>query len=202
MDGLGIVGGLSILGTTGIVVPFSCAAWIHSIHRGIDVARASGLDHLAGATGSTSEKAVQQLHHLPEQALIDMGDFVGGMLKYLRRHPVPEGHRRRRLRQDDQARPGPARSSFAFGQRRSRLARRAAAGGRARRRSGRGESATANTRVVRPAGSEQARHPDRRPRRARRLEDRGRGARRHRHRARHGGVRSRRASRSALMPCP
>src|SRR6266481_174042 len=87
---LGIVGGLSILGTTGIVVPFSCAAWIHSIHRGVNVARASGLDHLAGATGSVSEKAVQQLHHLPEPALIDMGDFVGGMLKYLRRHPVPK----------------------------------------------------------------------------------------------------------------
>lgn len=85
---LGIVGGLSVLGTTGIVVPYSCAAWIHSIHRGIDVARATGIDHLAGATGSTSEKAVQQLHRLPEPALIDMGDFVGGMLKYLRRHPV------------------------------------------------------------------------------------------------------------------
>ncbi len=86
---LGILGGLSILGTTGIVVPFSCAAWIHSIYRGIDVARAAGLTHVAGATGSTSEKAVQQLHGLPETALIDMGDFVGGMLKYLRRHPVP-----------------------------------------------------------------------------------------------------------------
>jgi cobalt-precorrin-5B (C1)-methyltransferase len=85
---LGIVGGLSILGTTGIVVPYSCAAWIHSIHRGIDVARAGGIDHVAGTTGSTSEKAVQQLHHLPDGALIDMGDFVGGMLKYLRRHPV------------------------------------------------------------------------------------------------------------------
>jgi cobalt-precorrin-5B (C1)-methyltransferase len=86
---LGIVGGLSILGTTGIVVPYSCAAWIHSIHRGIDVARAAGLEHLAGATGRTSEQAVQRLHHLPEMALIDMGDFVGGMLKYLRIHPVP-----------------------------------------------------------------------------------------------------------------
>jgi cobalt-precorrin-5B (C1)-methyltransferase len=86
---LGILGGLSILGTTGIVVPYSCAAWIHSIHRGIDVARAAGLDHVAGATGSTSEAAVARLYGLPDTALIDMGDFVGGMLKYIRRHPVP-----------------------------------------------------------------------------------------------------------------
>jgi cobalt-precorrin-5B (C1)-methyltransferase len=86
---LGIIGGLSILGTTGIVVPYSCAAWIHSIQRGIDVARAAGLGHIAGATGSTSETAVQKFHRLPDVALIDMGDFVGGMLKYLRRHPVP-----------------------------------------------------------------------------------------------------------------
>lgn len=85
---LGIVGGLSILGTTGIVVPYSCAAWIHSIQRGIDVARAAGLAHIAGATGAVSEAAVRRLHRLPEVALIDMGDFVGGMLKYLRRHPV------------------------------------------------------------------------------------------------------------------
>ncbi len=85
---LGIVGGLSILGTTGIVVPYSCAAWIHSIYRGIDVARAMGLDHVAGSTGATSEVAVQKLHALHEVALIDMGDFVGGMLKYLRRNPV------------------------------------------------------------------------------------------------------------------
>jgi cobalt-precorrin-5B (C1)-methyltransferase len=86
---LGIVGGLSILGTTGIVVPYSCAAWIHSIHRGIDVARATGLAHIAASTGSTSEAAAQKLYDLPESALIDMGDFVGGMLKYLRTHPVP-----------------------------------------------------------------------------------------------------------------
>jgi cobalt-precorrin-5B (C1)-methyltransferase len=87
---LGIVGGISILGTTGIVIPFSCSAWIHSIWRGIDVARAAGLDHVAGATGNTSEKAVQAHHGLHEIALIDMGDFVGGMLKYLRDHPVPK----------------------------------------------------------------------------------------------------------------
>ena len=85
---LGIVGGLSILGTTGLVIPFSCAAWIDSIHRGIDVARAMGVPHIAGSTGRTSELAVQGLHELPEVALIEMGDFVGGMLKYLRAHPV------------------------------------------------------------------------------------------------------------------
>src|ERR1700687_2467243 len=83
---LGIVGGLSILGTTGIVVPYSCSAWIHSIQRGIDVARAAGFEHIAAATGTTSERAVQRLYDLPEAALIDMGDFAGGTLKYLRRH--------------------------------------------------------------------------------------------------------------------
>jgi cobalt-precorrin-5B (C1)-methyltransferase len=86
---LGIIGGLSILGTTGIVVPYSCSAWIHSIHRGIDVARAGGVTHVAGTTGNTSETAIRALHAMPDIALIDMGDFVGGMLKYLKSHPVP-----------------------------------------------------------------------------------------------------------------
>jgi cobalt-precorrin-5B (C1)-methyltransferase len=85
---LGIVGGLSILGTTGIVIPYSCSAWIASIHRGVDVARAMGLGHVIGATGSASEAAAQKLHGVSEVALIDMGDFVGGMLKYIRAHPV------------------------------------------------------------------------------------------------------------------
>jgi cobalt-precorrin-5B (C1)-methyltransferase len=85
---LGIVGGISILGTTGIVIPFSCSAWIHSIWRGIDVARAAGLSHVLGATGNASEKAGQAFHGLDDVALIDMGDFIGGMLKYLRSHPV------------------------------------------------------------------------------------------------------------------
>ena len=85
---LGIVGGISILGTTGIVIPYSCSSWIHSIHRGIDVARAAGHNHVAASTGSTSEKAVQAMYSLADEQLLDMGDFVGGTLKYLRTHPV------------------------------------------------------------------------------------------------------------------
>ena len=87
---LGILGGLSILGTTGIVVPYSCSAWIHSIHRGIDVARAMRQDHVAGCTGATSETTVRKLYGLPDTAMLDMGDFVGGLLKYLRKHPLPK----------------------------------------------------------------------------------------------------------------
>jgi len=85
---LGIEGGLSILGTTGIVRPFSCSAWIASIHRGIDVAQAGGLDHVVGSTGATSERTAQSLYDLPEVAYLDMGDFAGGVLKYLRKHPI------------------------------------------------------------------------------------------------------------------
>lgn len=85
---LGIIGGLSILGTTGIVKPYSCSAWIHSIHRGIDVARAENAQHIIAATGSTSEEAANKIYKLPDERLIDMGDFLGGTLKYLKKYPV------------------------------------------------------------------------------------------------------------------
>ena len=86
---LGIAGGISILGTTGIVRPFSCAAWIASIHRGIDVARANKVAHAIGSTGATSERVAQDLFKVPDHAMLDMGDFAGGLLKYLKVHPLP-----------------------------------------------------------------------------------------------------------------
>lgn len=85
---LGILGGLSILGTTGIVRPFSCSAYIASIHQSIDVAAANGIRHIAACTGNSSEKGVEALYQLPEMALIEMGDFVGAVVKYLKKRPI------------------------------------------------------------------------------------------------------------------
>lgn len=81
---LGILGGLSILGTTGIVRPFSCAAYIASIHQGIDVATTNGYRHIAASTGSSSETVIRDHYQLPEIALIEMGDFVGAVFKHLK----------------------------------------------------------------------------------------------------------------------
>ncbi|MBX8512021.1 cobalt-precorrin-5B (C(1))-methyltransferase [Pseudomonas cichorii] len=85
---LGILGGLSILGTSGIVRPFSCAAYIASIHQGIDVARTNGYLHIAACTGNASEDTMRRVYGIPDIALIEMGDFVGAVLKHLRKVPV------------------------------------------------------------------------------------------------------------------
>ncbi|MDF1613353.1 cobalt-precorrin-5B (C(1))-methyltransferase CbiD [Desulfurivibrio dismutans] len=73
---LGIIGGLSILGTTGIVRPVSAAAWTATIAASLDVARAAGLKEVVLATGRTSEKGVQRLLALPDEAHAMMGDYL------------------------------------------------------------------------------------------------------------------------------
>ncbi|MFZ5759147.1 MAG: cobalt-precorrin-5B (C(1))-methyltransferase CbiD [Thermodesulfobacteriota bacterium] len=73
---LGIVGGLSILGTTGIVRPVSAEAWTATIRASLDVARAAGLAEVVLATGRTSEKGAQELLGLPEEAHAMMGDYL------------------------------------------------------------------------------------------------------------------------------
>ncbi|MFZ4791257.1 MAG: cobalt-precorrin-5B (C(1))-methyltransferase [Candidatus Competibacteraceae bacterium] len=87
---LGIIGGLSILGTTGIVRPFSCSAYIASIQEAIDVARANECSHIAACTGAASENLMRTHYRLPDLALIEMGDFAGAVLKHLRRAPIPQ----------------------------------------------------------------------------------------------------------------
>lgn len=86
---LGIVGGISILGTRGTVVPFSSAAYMASIVQAISVASEAGCDHLVLTTGGRSEKyAFVQYPELPEEAFIEMGDFVGFTLKHCKKKGI------------------------------------------------------------------------------------------------------------------
>jgi len=81
-DRLGIVGGISILGTTGIVRPFSTASYRASVVQQVDVAAAQGERHLVLATGSRSDMAAQRL--LPSLAtvcFVEVGDFTGIALR-------------------------------------------------------------------------------------------------------------------------
>lgn len=86
---LGLLGGISILGTTGIVRPYSTAAFKASVIQAIDVARERGLNDLVLTTGGKSEAfAMKLLPHLPEDAFIQMGDFVGTALKHCARRNI------------------------------------------------------------------------------------------------------------------
>lgn len=86
---LGIIGGISILGTRGIVVPFSSSAYMASIVQAISVAKEAGCDHVVITTGGRSEKyAMKQYPHLPEEAFIEMGDFVGFTLKHIAKKKI------------------------------------------------------------------------------------------------------------------
>lgn len=75
---LGIVGGVSILGTSGIVRPFSHEAWQAAIAEALDVARAAGCSQVVLSTGRRSEKAARRLSPgLPELAFVQMADYFG-----------------------------------------------------------------------------------------------------------------------------
>jgi cobalt-precorrin-5B (C1)-methyltransferase len=87
---LGIVGGISILGTTGIVVPYSTAAWEASVVQNIDVAVAQQCEHLVFIVGGRGERFAQRLFALPEIAFVQIADFFGLAL----RHAATAGARR------------------------------------------------------------------------------------------------------------
>ena len=86
---LGLIGGISILGTTGIVRPYSTAAFKASVVQAIDVAAGRGLTELVLTTGGKSEAYAMKLFpRLPEDAFIQMGDFVGVALKHCARRQI------------------------------------------------------------------------------------------------------------------
>ncbi len=87
---LGIVGGISILGTTGIVVPYSTAAWLASVTQEIDVAAAQGLRRLVLTVGARGERLAQQLFPLPQEAFIQVGPFLGDALRHCARAGIEQ----------------------------------------------------------------------------------------------------------------
>ncbi|MCL6518044.1 cobalt-precorrin-5B (C(1))-methyltransferase [Alicyclobacillus sp.] len=88
---LGIIGGISILGTRGIVVPFSTASYKASIALGLQVAREQGIRTVVMTTGGRSEKYGMRMYpELPQEAFIEMGDFVGFSAKHAKRTGMTE----------------------------------------------------------------------------------------------------------------
>jgi cobalt-precorrin-5B (C1)-methyltransferase len=79
---LGIIGGISILGTTGIVRPFSTASWRASVEQAISVLAAQGETTLVLCTGGRTEQgAMTMLPQLPEMCFVEVGDFTGAALR-------------------------------------------------------------------------------------------------------------------------
>jgi len=86
---LGIVGGISILGTTGVVKPFSTAAYRASVVQQIDVAAAQGAEVIVLCTGTRSDAFAQQaLPHLPPVCFVEVGDFTGIALRRAARNGI------------------------------------------------------------------------------------------------------------------
>jgi len=80
---LGIIGGISILGTTGIVIPYSTASFAASIRQSIDVSRAMGSDSVILTTGGRSEDFARSIYgnSIADHAYIQIGDFIGFAIK-------------------------------------------------------------------------------------------------------------------------
>jgi cobalt-precorrin-5B (C1)-methyltransferase len=87
---IGIVGGISILGTTGIVRAMSTAAWRASVLQAIDVAAANSVSHIILSTGGRTERFAQKMFpELPEMAFVEMGIFTGACIKRAAERGVP-----------------------------------------------------------------------------------------------------------------
>jgi cobalt-precorrin-5B (C1)-methyltransferase len=89
---LGIIGGISILGTTGIVRPISSEAWTATITSSMDVARAMGHDEIVLSAGRASELSHIKKYKLPEECYVMMGDYLEFSLLEAKRHGFRKIH--------------------------------------------------------------------------------------------------------------
>ena len=85
---VGVVDGISIIGTSGVVRPFSKDAFLNSISREMDVAKALGVKHLVINSGAKSEKKLKEKikETLPPQAFIHYGNFIGDTIRMAAEH--------------------------------------------------------------------------------------------------------------------
>ena len=89
---LGIIGGISILGTTGIVKPISAEAWTATIRSSMDVAKAMGQNEIVLSAGRASEKAHIRKYNLPEECYVMMGDYLEFSLLEAKKHEFKKIH--------------------------------------------------------------------------------------------------------------
>jgi cobalt-precorrin-5B (C1)-methyltransferase len=89
---LGIVNGISILGTSGIVIPFSTAAYAASIRQNLDVAIAAGNDTVVLTTGGRSEDFAKKIVDLPEHCFVQIGDFSGYAIQQCGRKDIKKAY--------------------------------------------------------------------------------------------------------------
>ena len=89
---LGILGGISILGTSGIVIPYSTASFAASIRQSIDVTKAMRDDTVVLTTGGRSEDFSRNIINLPEHCFIQMGDFSGYTIQQCERKSIKKAY--------------------------------------------------------------------------------------------------------------
>jgi cobalt-precorrin-5B (C1)-methyltransferase len=89
---IGILNGISILGTSGIVIPFSTASYAASIRQNLDVAIAMGNESVVLTTGGRSEDFARKLIDLPDHCFVQMGDFSGYTIQQCSRKNIKKAY--------------------------------------------------------------------------------------------------------------
>jgi cobalt-precorrin-5B (C1)-methyltransferase len=89
---LGIIGGISILGTSGIVIPYSTASFAAAIRQSLDVTIAMGNDTVVLTTGGRSEDFSRNIIKLPDHCFVQMGDFSGYTVQQCAKRPIKKAH--------------------------------------------------------------------------------------------------------------
>lgn len=89
---LGIIDGISILGTSGIVIPFSTAAFAASVRQNLDVSLAMGNDVVVLTTGGRSEEYAKKIIDLPEHCFVQMGDFSGYTIEQCKKKEIKKAY--------------------------------------------------------------------------------------------------------------